>query len=395
MPLNCPQAVSQLKTYKQKHQKLQTIFDDLLSQNPFLPDIKWDEPLMSSPYYKDITNAPKDIFDNLYDAKEEARVRLEKLKEEIGYMVVKNALNPYAEALKEGGITDPELIAERKDIKVNLQELLTQDKDAYKQAKLTEWVNDLPDNIKDFKLTKQQLEKLKSRIEQGEIPIFMPGRLAQLKGLAEAIASLKPELIKEGQKQNVADTYHWDYIDQLIPIMIQIAERIKNNGSLTAEEMLGLQKQLKPLVRDIATALSLLESAVISIPEDPYIFTTKPGQYNDARTRNKDLDDQRRELEKIKALNPELSIDCLNIGEYLALQNRFSNRLASSSLQEMIPLDDYNRAKGTISRFINLPVSSGGDVPGGYWSSDNSRVGLGGDDGDAFSYGGFRVSVRI
>ena len=85
MPLNCPQAVSKLKAYQKQHQKLQTIFDDLLSQVPFLPDVKWDEPFMSSPYYKDITNAKKEIFDNLYDAKEDARKKLEELKEISGY----------------------------------------------------------------------------------------------------------------------------------------------------------------------------------------------------------------------------------------------------------------------------------------------------------------------
>jgi len=85
MSLNCPQAVSKLKAYKQQHQKIQNQFDELLSQAPFLPDVKWDEPFMSSPYYKDITKASKDIFDNLYDAKEDARVKLEELKEISGY----------------------------------------------------------------------------------------------------------------------------------------------------------------------------------------------------------------------------------------------------------------------------------------------------------------------
>ena len=85
MPLNCPQAVSKLKAYKQQYQKLQTIFDDLLSQVPYLPDVKWDEPFMSSLYYKDITKASKAIFDNLYDAKEEVRLKLGELKELSGY----------------------------------------------------------------------------------------------------------------------------------------------------------------------------------------------------------------------------------------------------------------------------------------------------------------------
>ena len=38
---------------------------------------------MSSPYYKDVTNTKKDIFNNLHNAKEEARVKLEELKYEV------------------------------------------------------------------------------------------------------------------------------------------------------------------------------------------------------------------------------------------------------------------------------------------------------------------------
>ncbi len=85
MPFNCPQAISKLKAYKQQHQDLKQQFSDFMSQVPFLPDVKWDEPFMSSPYYKDITKTSKEIFDNLYDAKEEARKKLEEFKEEIGY----------------------------------------------------------------------------------------------------------------------------------------------------------------------------------------------------------------------------------------------------------------------------------------------------------------------
>ena len=105
MPFNCPQAISKLKAYKQQHQKLQTIFDDLLSQVPFLPDIKWDEPFMSSPHYKDITNSPKNIFDNLYDAKEEARKKLEELREIIDSIKEERFLKLDNEAKKNHLIT--------------------------------------------------------------------------------------------------------------------------------------------------------------------------------------------------------------------------------------------------------------------------------------------------
>ncbi len=391
----CPQAVSQLKAYKKQYQDLKQKFSNFISQVPFLPDVKWDEPFMSSPHYKDITNAPKNIFDDLYDAKEEARKKLEELGELSGYLskrgfFVRDALNPYAEALKEGGITDPELIAERKDIKINLQELLTQDKNAYQQAGLTEWVIDLPDNIKDFKLTKKQLENLKSRIEQGEIPIFMPGRLAQLKGLFDAINQLKPELIQEGKKKNVTNTAYWGYIDKLIPIMIQIAEL--NKRSSVAEKIsaqLELFKQLNPLVSDVGTALNLLEGAVGSIPEGPYLFTTKPEEYNN------DITKQKKKLKNIRATNPELSVGCLSIGEYLALQNRFTNRVANFSPQVLIPLDNYHGDDGTFSSFNNLPVDRDGRVPGGFWNSENVCIGLGGFYSNSPSSDSYRISVRI
>jgi len=81
MPLNCPQAVSKLKAYKQQHQDLQQQFSDFMSQFPYLPDIKTDEPFMQSPYYQALTDSPKEVFHNLYDAKQEAIKKLAELKE--------------------------------------------------------------------------------------------------------------------------------------------------------------------------------------------------------------------------------------------------------------------------------------------------------------------------
>ena len=365
MPLNCPQTVSKLKTYKRQHQDLKQQFSDFMSQAPFLPDVKWDEPFMSSPYYKDITNAPKEIFDNLYDAKEKARVKLEELKELSGYIdvkafVVKDALNPYSEGLKDGGITDPELIAEIKDIKINLQELLTQDKDAYKQAKLTEWVNDLPDNIKDFKLTKEQLENLKSRIEQGEIPIFMPGRLAQLNGLSDAINQLKPEWIKDGQKHLVKAVQRWDYMDQLIPIMIQIAEKVVGDKIITTQEIEKIDTDISKIFAFGIEGYKELVKLIVSIPEHPYIFTTKPSQKNERCATNNEASTQREELKKIQKNNPNINIGSISIGEYLAMQNRFTNRLkkkATILLKKLYPLDPLSPC---YTRIIDIPIPRGG-----------------------------------
>ncbi len=105
MPFNCPQAISKLKAYKQQHQDLKQQFSDFMSQVPFLPDVKWDEPFMSSPYYKDITKTSKEIFDNLYDAKEEARKKLEELKEIIDSIKEERFLKLDNEAKKNHLIT--------------------------------------------------------------------------------------------------------------------------------------------------------------------------------------------------------------------------------------------------------------------------------------------------
>ena len=83
--INCPQAVSKLKAYKQTHQDLKKQFSDFMSQFPYLPDIKTDEPFMQSPHYQTLIDSPQDVFHNLYDAKQEAIKKLEELKEISGY----------------------------------------------------------------------------------------------------------------------------------------------------------------------------------------------------------------------------------------------------------------------------------------------------------------------
>jgi|GEM_PF-2357712 len=313
---------------------------------------------------------------------------------------IRNAINPYGEAMKEGGITNPDLTAERQDITVNLQELLTQDRTAYEQAGLTEWFQSIPENISDLRLTKEQLEVIKSRVEQGEIPIVMPGRQAQLDGLRQAIAKLKPNLIKDGKQLAVADIYHWDYFDKLITVMQEIAPKVTGGRQFSLADISTLGISIKTLVKDDRAVQKLIE-AVQSLPENSYIFTIKPEQANLARTRSKTLEQQVGELQRIKQENSAFSLDVLSIGEYLALQNRFTQRADNLSLaqneklQTLIPLDDYNRSSGTFSRFINLPVSADGHVPYGLWNSVSAQVDLDGGSVEARDRGGFRVSVRV
>jgi len=81
MSPNCPQAVSKLKAYQKTHQDLKKQFSDFMSQFPYLPNIKTDEPFMQSPYYQTLTDSPKEVFHNLYDAKQEDKKQLAELKE--------------------------------------------------------------------------------------------------------------------------------------------------------------------------------------------------------------------------------------------------------------------------------------------------------------------------
>ncbi|MDP1709852.1 MAG: hypothetical protein Q8L21_03115, partial [Candidatus Komeilibacteria bacterium] len=181
--------------------------------------------------------------------------------------------------------------------------------------------------------------------------------------------------------------------------------KLAGGHKLSAQEIKDIKEKVNPLVKDQIGGADQLIAAVESLPENPYIFTAKPEQKNEARTRDKRLEEQIKELAKIKAEtkkeNPDIDIDVISPGEYLALQNRAADRaieLAASrgkTLDSLLPLDDYSRNDGTFSRFIDLPLSADGGVPFGYWYSGWSRLSLYRDGGSAHSLCGFRVSVRV
>ena len=322
-------------------------------------------------------------------------------KEQPAYeFIVKGALNPYHEALTEAGLTDKKRNPEKQDLTVNLQDILKQDREAYEQAGIAEWVKALPEKIKDFKLMPEQIELIKSRVERGEIPIFMPGRQAQIKGLKTAIEKLKPLWLKDGQEQTLDNTYLWDYLGNLIQIMEEIAANQDQAGK-NNEFKQKIIDQLTPLILPGEDPQKLFD-AVLSLPEKPYIFCAKPSQSPDARTKNKTLSDQIGEWQKIRQENSGLNMQINSIAEYLSLQNRFIDRARNNLKTELrqdpqllIPLDDYTRSGGTFIRFIDLPVSSGGFAPLGYFDSVARRLLLSGFVLAPYANGGCRFSVRV
>ncbi|MBI5022994.1 MAG: AAA family ATPase [Candidatus Magasanikbacteria bacterium] len=276
--------------------------------------------------------------------------------------IVRDSLNPYREALLAGGIvaSDP-AVAERKDMAIDLIQLLSQDQSSYQAAGLAEWAKSL--NNLESRLSALSPEKRKiveQEIKDGSIPVFMPGKDIQFSLTVEQLTKqLKPLWIKNSQAQTVADGYlELDYFINLI------------------------QTKAKELLVDV--------------PANPYILLTKPTQAPDVRTCDKTLDLQKAELQAInkeRKKQNQATAYSMNPHEYAALQVLFTKRTQSESavpLTDLTPLDS-----NTWTRFIHLPFSSGGSVPSGCFYPDDRRLGFGwGGAAGADAGGGFRLSVR-
>lgn len=277
-------------------------------------------------------------------------------------ITVKDALNPYREALLEGGIL-PAQAMEKQETKLDLIQTLKQDRNSYQSAGLTEWAQSL--NGLESRLQSLSLEKRKTieqEIKDGAITIFMPGKDIQFNLTVERLVQqLKSLWIEDGQPQAVADTYlEWKHFKNLIQSQTKAAELLAD------------------------------------VPTRPYILLTKPFQAPDARTCNKNVSGQ---LQELKLVNNERKAQKrddaypMNPHEYVATQKRFTERLplqTSSLLSTISPLD-----KNTWTRFIHLPFADG-NVPNGYWNPADRRLELGrGDAEGRYSSGGFRLSVRV
>lgn len=273
---------------------------------------------------------------------------------------VSGAKNPYHEALKEGGIADATLNPETEDRTIDLQKILDESIALFQSSKLSDWENDIQ-KADINRLAPDKRALVEALVRQGwDVIAIMPGRDAQLKQLKDALIALKPLWIKDSAIQPYTNnSYIWNYIGKLIH---------EKSKELTAE-----------------------------IPERPYILLTQPTQAPRSETTNMTVKQQQAWLADEQKTNPDFS--AIAIGEYAVLQALFTSRIKkeaahrapSQILKTLDPLD-----RGTFTRFINLPVSPGGVVPGGYWDPDNRQMKFGRSDADNQNPGyGFRLSVRV
>jgi hypothetical protein len=264
---------------------------------------------------------------------------------------VSDALNPFRDYLLAGGIpdTDP-AVQERKDREVNLEAILAQDIVAYRAANLERWAQALEAITNDIRLTPEKRAIIEQEIKDGAIIVFMPGRAAQLETTPEQYQPLKPVWIKDNEVQTLADAYMWDHTAKLIT------------------------NQNPALVKDV--------------PERPYLVLRKLSAKVDPRTTDKTVDALKAE---VVAINQERAgqgmapVYPANPAGWAAFEARATQHLEQSAPQpfaNLTPPDDINNS---YHRFIQLPLSSVGNVPAAYLYPDHRKVSFGGSPTSSIS----------
>ncbi|MBI4276311.1 hypothetical protein HY629_00535 [Candidatus Uhrbacteria bacterium] len=270
---------------------------------------------------------------------------------------IPDALNPYHEALKEGGITDPTENPERLDRTIDLQTRKETSTALSTAHALSAWATSI--DTADFThLTSEKRTHIESLVKDGwEIIAIMPGKEAQLANLTTALQTLKPLWIKDGKEAPVDASSLWDHLETLID-----------------------QK---------ATALTE------HLPDRPYLLLTPPTQKPPDWTTDKTLEEQNTTFMEYERTYPD--VHAMNPAEYATTQAQYTRTLHETTDAMGHPLTTLNPLDITTwTRFINVPLSSFGHVPDAGWVPDNHQLQFGGDgpvNRDAAH--GFRLAVRL
>jgi len=132
----------------------------------------------------------------------------------------------------------------------------------------------------------------------------------------------------------------------------------------------------------------------MSIPERPWLQITKPTQAPASDTCSLDVEGQRAEFIRQQSAMPQLCV--VNPAGYVFVQARFTRMVQEEAAKTGQPLTTVTGLDvDTWSRFIDLPLSSDGGVPGADFHAEDRQVGF--DWGGArnqSSGGGFRLEVR-
>lgn len=167
----------------------------------------------------------------------------------------------------------------------------------------------------------------------------------------------------------------------------------QQDGAQTADDAYLEWNYLQNLITEHSNEL------VKDVPVNPYILLTKPTQKPEERTLNKKVPQQLAELKKIndERGRNRAEVFAQNMHEYVALQNVWPEELAEVARAENINLDNLSPLdRDTLTRYISMPLSSGGFVPVGRWDPGNRQFSFGRYDADfADPSRGFRLSVRV
>jgi hypothetical protein len=278
------------------------------------------------------------------------------LQEKFFVVIVRDALNPFHEALQKNKIPEAQN-PERHNRKVDLLEVLKADIASYQGSNLKEWVEALKAIKNDIRLTREKFRIIEQELADGAIPIFMPGAKVQQDTTPEQyMQNIKPIWKKEGQPQALKDAYMGDHIKHLI----------------TTKDA----------------------SLVQGVPSRPYLLLVKPTQKPHKDTCGRTLNGQIAELARMNAARSgRATLGSIKPLEYAALQQRFTQSLATTMppLSVISPLDS-----STIwTKFIDLPVADG-YVPCGLFIPSFVHMKFGRSDADIqCAISGFRPVVRV
>ena len=294
-------------------------------------------------------------------------------------LVVPDAQNPYHEALTAGGITDARFNPERVDRTIDFKKILEECVLLYQESGLLEWGRSVQ-GAELNNLTPDDRNDVEALVKEGwEVVGVMPGRDALVEEMRDAMKKLKPLWIKASKNESVDDGYIWpEYYNNLVDVLIpQVKQKTAAGQALSSDEL-------------------LVRAWLESIPERAWLQIIKPTQAPENDTCSLDVKGQRAIFVSKQAAMPQVSV--VNPAGYAVLQARFTRQVQEEAAKSGTPLSTLTGLDTvTWSRFIDLPLSSDGDVPGAglYLNPGNRRVRFGGDVAlNRSSRGGFRLEVR-
>ena len=240
-------------------------------------------------------------------------------------ITVENMPSPFAEVYTANGLPVPE----KETQIIDLEKQLEEDCKAYRDCGLESWAEDIEKFLPRLKKMRRSVkEQIEREMQDGAIPIFMPGRAVQYAEAVETLTKkLKPESLDNGQQKTVKDGYlTWEY----------------------------LINELKKIAKEI----------IGDVPEEVYLMMTKPTQKPEftsmeVKTQKAAILKMSNERKKERRA-PVFSI---MPPEYAATQKFFTARAKRGGVfKKLDPLD-----RDTYTKFVNMPPTAGGSIPYVYW----------------------------